>query len=115
MRELVVTQSDCRFLDSIHHVAIQVDDVDKSVEWYQQMFQCDVTYRDGTWALLDFANVRLALVSHDEHPPHIGLVSSQAGVSGGLTLHRDGTKSRYVNDPSGNSVELLEPKSVDAV
>jgi YD repeat-containing protein len=109
LKKQVPTQS----LDKIHHVAIQVDNVGRALEWYQHMFQCCVTYQDETWALLEFANVQLALVSHDEHPCHVGFVSDQAGARGKLTTHRDGTKSQYVCDPSGNAVELLDPDSVE--
>ena len=61
------------------------------------------------WALLQFANTQLALVIPAQHPPHIGFTHPQAEAFGDLKLHRDGTRSCYVADPSGNPVEVLAP------
>ena len=66
-------------LDEIHHVAIAVSNVAKSVDWYRKHFRCDVEYQDETWALLEFGNTRLALVIPDQHPPHIGFIHPQSG------------------------------------
>lgn len=99
-------------LDSIDHVAIPVADLAASVDWYRQTFQCQVLYQDATWALLEFANVRLALVIPEQHPAHIGFVSPEAEKFGALKLHRDGTRSCYVDDPAGNSVEILAADSM---
>ena len=94
-------------LDSVHHFAIAVRDIAEAVDWYRSRFRCRVAYQDPTWALLEFANTRLALVIPEEHPPHVGFESAAAEQHGPLTLHRDGTRSVYVVDPSGNSVEIL--------
>jgi catechol 2,3-dioxygenase-like lactoylglutathione lyase family enzyme len=94
-------------LDSIHHIAIAVQDVRSAVEWYRAHFQCKVSYQDDTWAMLDFANLKLALVIPQQHPPHLGFVHPEAEKYGVLQTHRDGTRSCYVRDPAGNSVELL--------
>jgi catechol 2,3-dioxygenase-like lactoylglutathione lyase family enzyme len=99
-------------LDAIDHVAVPVTNVREAVDWYTRTFQCDVRYQDETWALLAFANVRLALVIPEQHPPHIGLVSDEAERYGVLKGHRDGTRSCYVSDPAGNSVEILASDSM---
>jgi catechol 2,3-dioxygenase-like lactoylglutathione lyase family enzyme len=96
-------------LDSLDHVAIPVEDVASAVEWYRRTFRCEVKYQDATWALLRFANTSLALVIPSQHPAHIGFVSADAEQFGALKTHRDGTRSCYVNDPAGNSVEILAP------
>jgi catechol 2,3-dioxygenase-like lactoylglutathione lyase family enzyme len=95
------------FLDSIHHVAISVRDVKAAVEWYTQHFQCKISYQDDTWAFLEFANLKLALVIPSQHPPHIAFVSPEAEKFGVLKMHRDGTRSVYLKDPAGNAVEVL--------
>jgi catechol 2,3-dioxygenase-like lactoylglutathione lyase family enzyme len=94
-------------LDSIHHVAISVQDIAAAVDWYRQHFHCRVTYQDDTWAMLDFANMKLALVIPSQHPPHLAFVHPQAEQFGALKTHRDGTRSVYVKDPAGNAVEVL--------
>ena len=94
-------------LDFLDHVAIAVNDVAGAVSWYRDRFRCEVAYQDSTWALLEFANTRLALVVPAQHPPHVGFVSPDAESFGSLKPHRDGTRSVYVLDPAGNAVEVL--------
>ena len=94
-------------LDNVHHVAVAVQDVRAAVDWYQRNFQCKVSYQDDTWAMLDFANIKLALVVPSQHPPHIAFVHPEAEKFGTLKRHRDGTRSVYVSDPAGNAVEIL--------
>jgi catechol 2,3-dioxygenase-like lactoylglutathione lyase family enzyme len=94
-------------LDSLHHVAVAVRDISQAVEWYTRTFACKVQYQDATWAMLEFANIRLALVVSEQHPPHVAFTSPEAEKFGELKPHRDGTRSCYVLDPSGNAVEIL--------
>jgi catechol 2,3-dioxygenase-like lactoylglutathione lyase family enzyme len=96
-------------LDSIDHIAIPVQDVQATVDWYKQKFNCEVTYQDDTWAFIKFGNIMLALVIPEQHPAHIAFVSPEAGQYGPLSKHRDGTSSCYVRDPAGNSIEIMLP------
>ena len=93
-------------LDTLHHAALRVKDVKEAVEWYTQRFRCEIEYQDDTWAMLKFANVRLAFVLQEQHPPHIALLGQPAEF-GQPTVHRDGTSSIYLKDPDGNNVEIL--------
>ena len=102
-------------LDSLDHVAIPVTDVGAAVDWYTRTFRCKVNYQDETWALLGFANTSLALVIPSQHPAHIGFVSPDAEKFGTLKQHRDGTRSCYVSDPAGNSVEILAADPAPAI
>ncbi len=99
-------------LDSLHHIAIQVKNIAESVSWYRETFACEVVYQDSTWAMLKFANTNLALVIPEQHPPHLGFSCSSASQYGELKTHRDGTRSIYISDPSGNTVELMDPESL---
>jgi catechol 2,3-dioxygenase-like lactoylglutathione lyase family enzyme len=94
-------------LDRLDHVAIPVQEIASAVAWYTDTFRCKVKYQDATWALLGFNNVDVALVIPSQHPAHIGFMSPDAEKFGELKTHRDGTRSCYVNDPSGNAVEIL--------
>jgi catechol 2,3-dioxygenase-like lactoylglutathione lyase family enzyme len=96
-------------LDAMHHVAIAVDDVAAAVRWYQDHFRCEVAYQDPTWALLQFANMQLALVIPSQHPPHIAFEHPHPERFGPLKAHRDGTRSTYVADSAGNPVEIMAP------
>lgn len=95
-------------LDMIHHVAIPVPNVAQAVEWYTSRFNCCVEYIDDTWALLAFANTKLALVLPEEHPSHFALTRRDANKFGELVTHRDGLNSVYITDAFGNSIEVLE-------
>ncbi|MGI8988951.1 MAG: VOC family protein [Bryobacteraceae bacterium] len=99
-------------LSPIDHVAIPVTNIAAAVDWYTSTFQCHVKYQDETWALLSFANIRLALVIPSQHPAHIGFVSPHAERFGELKTHRDGTRSVYIQDPAGNPVEVLASDSM---
>ena len=95
-------------MDKIHHVAVQVDDIKKAVEWYRAQFDITVSYQDETWAMLEFDNLSLALVIPSQHPNHFAIENNEAEKFGELTPHRDGTASIYINDPFGNAVEIIK-------
>ncbi|MDZ7638900.1 MAG: VOC family protein [Bryobacterales bacterium] len=99
-------------LDPLHHVAISVKNIAASVTWYTETFRCTVSYQDETWALLQFANMQLALVIAEQHPPHLAVARTDAEQFGKLSTHRDGTRSCYVEDPAGNAVEIMDAASL---
>jgi catechol 2,3-dioxygenase-like lactoylglutathione lyase family enzyme len=103
----MTSQATKTLLDSVHHVAVSVKDIKAAVDWYTRTFQCKVSYQDDTWAFLEFANLKLALVIPSQHPPHLAFVSPEAEKFGTLKPHRDGTRSCYVTDPAGNSIEIM--------
>lgn len=94
-------------LDRIDHIAVAVPDIAAAVAWYTTTFRCKATYQDATWAFLEFGNTMLALVVPEQHPPHIAFTHPDAASFGALKRHRDGTRSTYVRDPAGNSVEIM--------
>ena len=94
-------------LDRVHHIAVQVADLASSIAWYRENFEVELAYSDSTWALLAFQNTSLALVLAHEHPGHFAIERPDDGTYGLLTEHRDGTRSKYILDPSGNTIELL--------
>jgi catechol 2,3-dioxygenase-like lactoylglutathione lyase family enzyme len=93
-------------LDTMDHVAVSVANISETVKWYQQHFQCKVAYQDDTWALVEFANIRLAFVLPSQHPDHFAVLGDPS-VYGQPKKHRDGTSSVYIQDPNGNNVEIL--------
>lgn len=95
-------------LDKIHHTAIQVKDIGKSVSWYTERFACNIEYQDESWAMLQFANTSLALVLAEQHPYHFAILKDDLKPYGDATLHRDGTRSVYIKDGDGNAVEMLQ-------
>jgi catechol 2,3-dioxygenase-like lactoylglutathione lyase family enzyme len=93
-------------LDTLHHVAVTVSNVKETVDWYTQKFACAVKYQDESWAIVQFANVSLAFVLAEQHPPHFAVIGDPA-IYGEPKTHRDGTRSVYIKDPNGNNVEIL--------
>lgn len=98
-------------MDRLHHIAIAVPDVGAALAWYRSEFEVRVTYEDDTWALVEFDNISLALVVPGQHPPHLAVERPDAERYGPLKTHRDGTASVYVQDPAGNTIEIM--KQVD--
>ena len=100
----------------LHHTAIQVKDIKTSVDFYVLTFDAKVLHEDSTWALLSLnTETKLALVLPSEHPRHIAIVSKLASAyQYEFEEHRDGIKYKYIKDPSGNVIELLDPDSVDS-
>ncbi|MEZ5952362.1 MAG: VOC family protein [Planctomycetaceae bacterium] len=98
--------------DTVHHVAISVENIAEAVAWYREQFRCGIVYQDDTWAMLQFANLQMALVVPEQHPPHIGFAMPNAERYGSLKTHRDGTRSVYTSDPCGNVVEMMDDQSI---
>jgi catechol 2,3-dioxygenase-like lactoylglutathione lyase family enzyme len=100
------TSSGTEALDTMDHVAVTVANVAETVAWYKKHFQCKVAYQDETWALVEFANIRLAFVLPSQHPDHFAVLGDPSAY-GQPKQHRDGTSSVYIQDPNGNNVEIL--------
>ena len=100
-------------MEKIHHIAIMVNDIKEAIKWYTSHTKCKIVYEDDTWAMLKYANISLAFVLPDMHPPHIAFEKDNADKYGNLKKHRDGTASVYVKDPSNNFVEMLKDKTTN--
>jgi|TARA_B110000003_G_scaffold274966_1_gene316267 extradiol dioxygenase family protein len=98
-------------LSKIDHLAIIVDNIEKSVDYYSTKFNCEVKFKDSTWAMLKFDNINLALVTEDEHPNHFAVVDHSIVKQKNIKYHRDGIGYIYETDPNGNFIELLDQES----
>ena len=96
-------------MKKIDHIAIVVNDIKESVAYYVDNHDCMILHCDESWGYLQFDNIKLALVLKDEHPPHIAFEVDE--VEG--KTHRDGSVSKYIDDPNGNKIELIEYPNVD--
>jgi catechol 2,3-dioxygenase-like lactoylglutathione lyase family enzyme len=92
----------------LHHIALCVPSISPAVSWYVKTLKANIAFQDDTWALLNVENASIALVLPSQHPPHIAFESPDAEKYGGLTTHRDGTASVYIQDPFGNTIEFLK-------
>ena len=98
-------------LSYIDHVAIESKNINESVNWYMETFDCDLKYQDDSWALLGFENLALALVTPGQHPPHFAVVDESIGNFKVAQAHRDGVRYVYNTDPDKNVVELINRKT----
>lgn len=96
-------------LDNVHHIALPVADIEKSVQWYTTSFCCSVEFQDATRAMLRFQNIRLQLLLPSQTPQHIAFERIDADTFGELRLGKEGLLSTYVSDPTGNPVEIIKP------
>ena len=71
-------------MDKIHHIAIEVKNIQNSIDWYTKNTKCKISYQDDTWALLNYDNISLALVLPNMHPPHIAFEKTNAEDYGKL-------------------------------
>lgn len=92
------------------HVALNVTDIARSIEWYAETLGASVLYRDATWAFLEAGGVKIALTLEQQHPAHIAFDVGPDPPEAFLAKarkHRDGSLSRYIVDPDGNAVEYI--------
>ena len=92
------------------HVAVSVSDVARSAEWYIRNLDAKVLYQDETWAFLEAGGVKIALVVPDQHPGHLAFnigSNPSPDFMKHAKAHRDGSLSRYIVDPDGNSIEWI--------
>lgn len=95
-------------VQKLDHIAINVTDLLTSIEWYTENVGATIDYSDESWAMLDIAGVKLAMTVPEQHPPHIAFTVSDISCLGSKPRkHRDGSYFRYVNDPEGNTIELI--------
>ena len=94
-------------MDNIDHIAVQTKNIKKSVEWYKDMFKCNVLFQDETWALIEFKNTKIALVVPEQHPPHIAIIRKNLEQYGTPVKHRDGSESVYIDSPDKNTFEYI--------
>lgn len=96
------------------HVAVPSNNIVQSVKWYQDKFAANVLYQDDSWAFMNVSGTKLALVSPQQHPPHVAidvseemLIKHSRETGTPIDTHRDGTIGIYIHDPFGNAVELI--------
>mgnify|MGYP001303580168 FL=1 len=94
------------------HVALQSKDIQRSIAWYQDHFDCEVLYQDDTWAMINVCGLNLSFVTPSQHPAHIAFcVTNEEEIKKykdkNFKTHRDGTKSFYMRDDQNNILEIV--------
>ncbi|HEY3728135.1 MAG TPA: VOC family protein [Solirubrobacteraceae bacterium] len=107
----------------INHIAFEVDDLDRALEWYGRYFEFTLRGRRATMAWIDLGDQFLALsqasrdnLSEADRARHVGFVVEDkealraALKSGGEDVAASG--SLRVRDPSGNQLEIVDYRDV---
>lgn len=98
-------------MDKIDHIALEVEDVGVAIDTMKKNFTFDVIERYDDWAIIQFDNIKVALVTKGKHPPHVAFsVKNRDDLldfPGKVMHHRDGTSSVYVMNIPGNWVEYI--------
>ena len=92
------------------HVAVNVADIARSVDWYRAQLGAEVLYQDASWAFLLAGGAKIALTVANQHPPHFAFdigPNPPEEFFKAAKVHRDGSVSRYVSDPDGNAIEYI--------
>jgi len=91
------------------HIAINVEDIERAVEWYKTKLDAKVHYKDETWALLKVGPTSLALTLPTQHPPHVAFRVDKINdiPSKNIKEHRDGSKYVYLKDSENNTIEII--------
>jgi len=97
------------------HVALLVPDIAAALEWWQRMVpEARIVYADGSWGLLEAGGARMAFVTEGEHPQHVAFkvspdelerMATEHGVD--IAVHRDGSRSFYVEAPGHGHLEVI--------
>ncbi len=97
------------------HIAQVVPDISEAVDWYLKHIPgSTVLFQDATWAFMDAAGARLAFVVKDQHPGHLAWRVSEkvledlaAKYAKVINVHRDKTRSFYLDAPGNKSIEII--------
>jgi catechol 2,3-dioxygenase-like lactoylglutathione lyase family enzyme len=97
------------------HVALRVPDVAAALAWWSATVPgAEVLYADATWGLLAAGGARIAFVVAEQHPDHLAFkvsgaelerLAAEHGVP--IAVHRDGSRSFYVDAPGEHQVEVV--------
>jgi lactoylglutathione lyase len=103
-------------LVGLNHVALEVGDVGKALEWYGRFFEFELRGRGGRMAFIDMGDQFIALAAGRTQPPdshrHFGLVvddkeAARRGLQdAGVDVQASG--SLDFRDPWGNHVQVVE-------
>jgi len=96
----------------VDHIAILVEDLNSSVEWYLKTLGGTVTHKQENYVRIKAQNTNIALLDKNfsSSEPHIAILCDKITdlpTSGSKVSHRDGTTGVYLSDPDGNMIEFI--------
>ena len=97
-------------MEKFHHGALVVSDIKKALSWYQSEFDMAVKYADLSSTRLQLENKSLPLDMAGRHSLHKAVKRERAKSYGRVKRLRNATESASIEDPSGNTVEIMGTK-----
>ncbi len=104
----------------VNHIAFEVHDLDRTLEWYGRYFEFELRGRRGGMAWIDLGDQFIALSEGGPETPdrsrHVGLVVDDKEalraklIADGYEVASDGRLR--VRDPSGNQLEIVDYRDV---
>jgi catechol 2,3-dioxygenase-like lactoylglutathione lyase family enzyme len=113
----------------INHIALEVDDLDAALAWYERFFAFELRGRRATMAWIDLGDQFIALSVRDtgaeqtgaadaerDRGRHVGIVVTDREAlrrelrSAGIDVSDSG--SLRVHDPGGNQLEIVDYRDV---
>jgi catechol 2,3-dioxygenase-like lactoylglutathione lyase family enzyme len=103
-------------LVGINHVALEVDDLERALEFYGRLFELRLRGRSGRAAFVDIGDQFIALMQGRSQPPdrtrHFGLVVDDKDATRRVLeeAHAEVLPGRGLDfrDPSGNHVQVVQ-------
>ncbi len=103
-------------LVGINHVALEVDDVERTLAFYGQLFEFELRGRSTAAAFIDIGDQFIALMKGRSQPPdgarHFGLVVDDKEATRRVleAAHAEILRGRGLDfrDPSGNHVQVVQ-------
>lgn len=104
----------------VNHIAFEVHDLDRTLEWYGRYFEFELRGRRGGMAWIDLGDQFIALSEGGPETPdrarHVGLVVDDKEALRAILLeegHEVAASGRLrVRDPSGNLLEIVDYRDV---
>jgi predicted enzyme related to lactoylglutathione lyase len=102
----------------INHVAIEVGELDRALDFYGRIFQLELRGRSAGMAFIDMGDQFLALSTGRAQPPdqdrHIGLVvdDRQAALAAAREAGAEMIGDNDFRDPWGNHFQVLDYRDV---
>jgi catechol 2,3-dioxygenase-like lactoylglutathione lyase family enzyme len=103
-------------LVGLNHIALEVDDIDAALEFYERIFEVRLRSRSGRMAFIEMGDQFIALAAGRTQPPdvhrHLGLVvddkeaARRALQAADVEVQPSG--SLDFSDPWGNHVQVVE-------
>ncbi|MFT7536642.1 MAG: catechol-2,3-dioxygenase [Hyphomicrobiaceae bacterium] len=97
--------------DVVHHVTVQVGDLERAIKWYGETFRAKLVRRSSDRAVFAFESLELHLAGPDTEPAGITIVRHDVAKMGPSKRRANGVRGLHLVDPWGNAIEVVDRAS----